>query len=58
MALTIKNEKVIEKHLTANEEEIRKVWVNRDKEHHKKVLKKALKVKVEKIIFNDDLWSF
>ena len=48
MALSVeKNGEVFEKRLTMNEETIRKVISNRDKEHHKKILQRAMKVKID-----------
>ncbi len=50
MALAIdKDGKIIDKHLTLDELSIRKAMSNGNKEHQKKVLQKALKVKINRI---------
>jgi mevalonate pyrophosphate decarboxylase len=47
MALSVnKDGKVFEKRLTMDEDIIRKIISNRDKEHHKKVLQRAMKIKI------------
>ena len=51
MALAVdKKGKVYNKRLNMSEDEIRKIMSNSDKEHHKKVLKKALTVKINRRI--------
>jgi hypothetical protein len=51
MALSVdKHGKVFEKRLTMSENSIRKIISTRDKEHHKKVLQRALKVKINREI--------
>ena len=50
MALAIdKDGKVVDKHLTMDEVSIRKAISSGNKEHQKKVLQKALKVKINRI---------
>jgi hypothetical protein len=51
MALAVdKNGKVYEKRLNMSEDEIRKIIENSDKEHHRKVLQRALSVKINREI--------
>ena len=49
MALAVdKNGKVYNKKLNMSEDEIRKIMSNSDKEHHKKLLKRALSIKINR----------
>ena len=53
MALSVdKDGKVFEKRLTMDEGMIRKIISNRDKEHHKKVLQRAMKIKINREIIS------
>ena len=51
MALAVdKNGKVYEKKLNISEAKIRKIIANSNKEHHRKVLQKAMSVKINREI--------